>query len=519
VNPQPIAPACVLNEKPTEAYLAKPQNAGLVDNAGIPWMDPGGPGDSVTIVVTFNHPLITPLGLAPYIQMQARRTAIVESFRAPRAVSAINNPGVNPPNFPTYTYTPTDTPTDTLEPSKTPTPTQTQTPTPTATDRVPFDCARITYKDAKIQSNGFRVTIYNDNDLNAVLTRAIFQWKTYSDYNNMYVSTMGFYSGSTLKAHWTGQDKTPPTDTDVDASSPTFASVAEKDRRVSANSSLTWGALISNGPGTLLNLFDHNGTQLYFRNPLDGTNCVITIDLGVPTPTRTPNPNKPPTNTPTPNCDPSTVQLSFYDYQSSGKVRFQVKNNRTGIARMTDFNIVWQKLTTPKINLARVTAYAAYGSVGSVLIWESSNTATEDANPPTHGKGEGIWKTDYTFPPNSTNYLYIDFDGTSSNLGDLNVSPMMFNGSSITVEGVCPGGSIPINTITPTTPPPSPRPSDTSTPYTPPPPTETPRPQQPTNTPVPQQPTNTPLPTSTPKPQQPPTRTPIPTPDGGGNND
>ena len=76
---KPRAPVCVMNEIAT---------AGL-NHSGIPWLDAGGPGDAVTIVVTFNHPLVTPLGLAPYIRLQARRSAVNEAFRAAEATGAL----------------------------------------------------------------------------------------------------------------------------------------------------------------------------------------------------------------------------------------------------------------------------------------------------------------------------------------------------------------------------------------------------------------------------------------------
>ena len=60
-----------------------PITDGWTDNVGRPWWDAGGPGDTVSIVVTFNHPLITPLGLASYLPLQARRVAVNEAFRAP----------------------------------------------------------------------------------------------------------------------------------------------------------------------------------------------------------------------------------------------------------------------------------------------------------------------------------------------------------------------------------------------------------------------------------------------------
>lgn len=75
-------PVCLLNEQPQAI-------PGATQNAGTPWYDPGGPGDTVSIAITFNHPLITPLGLAPYIPLEARRAAVNETFRAAEATGAL----------------------------------------------------------------------------------------------------------------------------------------------------------------------------------------------------------------------------------------------------------------------------------------------------------------------------------------------------------------------------------------------------------------------------------------------
>jgi TadE-like protein len=76
------APICALNEVP-------PAASNSTENPGKPWYDPGNAGDTVTIIITFNHPLITPLGLSPYIPLQARRSAVNESFRVARATDAL----------------------------------------------------------------------------------------------------------------------------------------------------------------------------------------------------------------------------------------------------------------------------------------------------------------------------------------------------------------------------------------------------------------------------------------------
>lgn len=51
--------------------------------------DPGGPGDFVQIIVYFNHPLITPLGLQStgFITLQARRVAVNESYRTAKVIN------------------------------------------------------------------------------------------------------------------------------------------------------------------------------------------------------------------------------------------------------------------------------------------------------------------------------------------------------------------------------------------------------------------------------------------------
>lgn len=109
-------------------------------HTGINQYDAGGPGDFVTIIVYFNHPLITPLGLVRdpstgkdrgFIQLQARRVAINESFRTAKAIN-LSHPPSNQPS-PTPYPSPTITPTFTSSPTNTNTPTFTKTNTATST--------------------------------------------------------------------------------------------------------------------------------------------------------------------------------------------------------------------------------------------------------------------------------------------------------------------------------------------------------------------------------------------------
>ncbi|HEY5158093.1 MAG TPA: TadE/TadG family type IV pilus assembly protein, partial [Anaerolineales bacterium] len=105
--------------------------------------DPGGPGDTVVVMIDFNHPYVTPFlnQIWPMIHLASAQRGVVEQFRVSRLINL--PPGIfmgspTPSNTFTITYTPTDTqtPTPTSTATLTPTPTHTPTitPTPTVTD-------------------------------------------------------------------------------------------------------------------------------------------------------------------------------------------------------------------------------------------------------------------------------------------------------------------------------------------------------------------------------------------------
>lgn len=521
----PPVPSCLLNEVLPAEMVA---DGGMLQNAGLPWMDAGGPADSVTIVVTFNHPLVTPLGLRNYITMQARRTAIVESFRAARAVGAINNPGADNPGFDTPTFTPSYTPSQTLPPTSTNTPSPIPSATLTTTPRPPFLCERITASELSIRGNTVRIEITNDNDRATFLTRALFRWKSVPDFPLMYVSDLGMNN----LPHWHGIDRDPPTDTNADPSDPPFAETDENDRTISANDSATWGALFANGPLELekyTTIHDYGGTQFYFHNPEGGPDCVITLALPDPTPTPTFDPNFTPSPTRTPDCASADLRVRFVRFEQFGIVRLEVVNQRNQIAPFTDFTINWRQVAPGVLTLARVTVAAPPGSPGSVQIWDS-NSPTQDANPPTHGLGEGRWIQDYTFSPNSITPIFIDFDGVSSTLSSIGMSPVDFNGSRFIIgcgnngggsgpggPGDDPFGEIILDEVPTPAPTNTPGPSNTPRPtYTP---SLTPTKGPPTSTWTPgptKAPTNTPVPTTQPPP---PTNTPLPNDDDPGKSD
>lgn len=528
LDPQPIVPSCVLNENLPAELISE---LGMLDNAGRTWMDPGGPADNVTVVVTFNHPLVTPLGLTPYIQMQARRTAIVESFRAARAVGAINNPGADNPAFDTPTFTPSFTPSLTLTASLTSSPSPMPSATYTNTPRPPFLCERIQAYGMNIQGNLVSVRIENDNDQATFLTRVLFRWRTIGDFPDMHVSDMGLNG----LPHWRGRDTVPPTDTRADPTEPPFPPfelTEEIDRTIAANDEGTWGALFGNGPARLQDyttIHDYGGTQFYLHNP-NGPECVITLQLPEPTPSPTVDPNlPPPTATFTPDCASVNLRVRFVRFEQFGIVRLDVINNRYVVAPFTDFTVNWKQVAPGVLTFARVTVGAPLGSPGSVLVWDSNNVA-QDANPPTHGKGEGRWVQNYTFSPNTITPLYLDFDGVSSTLDKIGMSPIDFNGSEFIIGcgqpgggggggggGTDPWGRIILEEIPTPAPTNTPGPSNTPRPTLT--PSKVPTKGPATNTFTPGPPTNTPRPAATNTPRPPATNTPLPTPPDFGDAD
>lgn len=126
---------CDVNEdtlEPTRETPPRPPTS-TIDNVGTNQYDAGGPGDFLQVVIFFNHPLITPLGLTSngYIQLQARRMMVNESFRSGKF---LQQPNPGPPL--TASDTPTQGPTDTRTPSLTPSNTSTPSFTPSATGTV-----------------------------------------------------------------------------------------------------------------------------------------------------------------------------------------------------------------------------------------------------------------------------------------------------------------------------------------------------------------------------------------------
>lgn len=522
----PDANACVLKEQPKNV----PEAAVIPDNWDLAWMDAGGPGDRITITVTYNHPLITPLGLAPFVRLQARRSAVNESFRVTNAERALGPSGATGPSVvtatpgpPTATFTATNTPTQTYTPSATHTSTSTPLPPP-------FTCDQVTADSLRIIGNSVYIRFTNDNVDDTELLSARLVWRAdaiLNDYPNAYVGFMALDE----EIFWTGNDGTPPTDSSDPADGTFFASAY---RGVPGNgATVDYKGVFVNGPPVLassMQPWDFAGTRFVFDNPVVGqADCVIDVDLPPPPPTATPIPaGFVPSATFTPDCASSHLRVDFVSFDSLGDVRLQVTNNRQVTSPMTGFNIVWP--ARPGLRLSKVVAggqnandLPATGGTG-VVVWQ--NFGGGDDTPPTNSTnaGDGQWLTNYTFMPNSVTFLHLDFTGVGpSTLQVLGISPSDFNGTRFEIwcgsvgnpntGGGGSGGGGGAGTIflselptpVPTQPPqPTSTPGPTLTPsktFTPGPPTNTWTPAPPTKTFTPQptaRPSNTPPPTSTP---------------------
>lgn len=521
----PWAPSCLLNEVPN------PPVAGGFSNAGQQWMDAGSPEDTVYVTVTFNHPLITPLGIAPYIQLQARRSAIVESFRsAGNRVGDVFAPpiGANAPTAtPVATDTPANTATHTVQPTRTPTGTATLTETPLG----PFTCTLLSLSNKQLVGNQFQIDIQNNNAESTYITRVQLTWPTISAFAQMGLTEMSL---NTVPV-WTGNDPqtaaaTVTTDTDTKPGSPAFSSTSTSIRTLPSQDGSTYAATFS-GPPVLANYLAASKYAITVTvfNPLTpATPCTLTSAATNPTATPTVAGQPSPTITPTPDCAASLISVKFNSFDNFGLVRYDILSQRRTTSTLVSIKINWQKYVNSQ-RLVKVSMVAPPGQAGSVTVWQSSGI-NEDATPPTTSTTEGTWLTNFTLAAGapgapSITPIYFDFEGiyryddyyasTSPKYGgsaDFNFSEFELTcgtpgGTTGTTTGGQPTGKItPVNYPTPTIVPtagptntPKPTSTKTKTPTpgptnTPAPPTKTKTPSPPTATPPPASPTSPPLP-------------------------
>lgn len=509
------APAsCVLRETPNLSAEA----AGMPYNPGAPWMDPGGPGDRVTVVITFNHRLITPIGLADYITLQARRSAINESFRVTNAERALGPSGalggaVNTPTPLPPTDVPAGTPTETF----TPTATATNTDVPTDLPE-PFNCDNIDVSSDQFSGNRFYMNLQNFNIEPAYLLETNIHWdksKIAGDFPGARLASMSLAN----EAYWSGgnnQDVNPPTIANDEGT--LFYTPGTTGHNVyipGGGGFVNWQGQFLNAGNLIVNYFtkyDFAGTNFVFDHPDPSEpDCTIYLYLPpIPTPTDVPAGYQSPTPTYTPDCASLELRVQFVALEFAGDVTLRIINEGPRNAPFTGFNIIWPAMSN--VGLKQVVFggnnaldTAANGGSG-IVIW-STNAGGGDTSPNTDSYSEPTWQGNVTVPAFSTTLLHLDFVGVS---GKLPVSPSAFNGSRFDIWCGAPGtpfgpgggggsgGSIFLTEV------------NTPVPTNQPPPTWTPLAQTPTptNTPLPAPPTNTPKPTNT-KPSPTPTPSPI----------
>ena len=473
--------------------------------------DAGGPGDAVEIIVFFNHPLITPLGLVDYVQLQARRVMINESFRSTRVVNLppqlalpTFTPSVSPP--PSSTPLPTAIPTITPIPSNTPIPTTTETATATpypTCDNVTVDVP----SGVRFVDNYAQFTIHNDNTSGAVyLSEITMNWEKHFLYPSMYVNQAQFVGRSRF---WYGTSSVSPTYLHSGLDNWVLDPPDYALRRVAAQSSATLQLRFANGPSRLsdyLPLSMLDGTTLVLGRTLGGfpgevSPCVITInDLPTPTPmTNTP------TYTPTPDCE--LFETTFVGFETNGVVHFQIRNDNNADGLLTAFSINWNTYgrTLPPISLDFVSVGGTNAfDPTAVTMWTGPDTSPPAASQ----EGGAGWNITPLIPRNQIVDIWFDFDGTSGRLDyELGYQRYDFNDTTFEINFICfgetPNQNTPVNTAIPTdtlTPSITPTPSVTNTPG----PTRTPTPITPSRTPTPitpspttEEPSDTPIPIAT----------------------
>ncbi|MCL4879736.1 MAG: pilus assembly protein [Anaerolineae bacterium] len=431
--------------------------------------DAGGPGDLLEVVVFFNHPLITPIAFADYVPLMARRVGINEAFRSTRAVNLPPQLGL-PTKQPTFTYTPSPIPSLTHTATASYTPTATYTFTPTV--ETPPSCAMLSITAIELVSNTLRVTVDNRNEATVYITAAFIQWRKHPQYQAMFADVMRVGTGG---AHWDGTDTTPPTD--VDSGSVGWNN-SEAVRAFPGNpggSQTLWRTYFGSAPPNLAtygySIHDFYGSSITLSSRDGSVVCPLPFNLQQPTP----DPNTP-TFTHTPVCGDFTFRFGGFD--TNGVVRFTIRNASSTPRMLTGFSIVWRKyvpaMALEMTSLGGASAFDAQ----AIRFWDGTS-----ASPPTTvNEGGSGWQLTPTINGGQTLNFWVDFDGVTGSMPtNYGALPTDFNGSSITIDYVCPvpmepvsGPVTPTATFTPTV-----TPTRTITPTrtptnTPGPPTQTP---------------------------------------------
>ncbi|MCU0480314.1 MAG: pilus assembly protein, partial [Anaerolineae bacterium] len=335
-------PYCMLNEFSEEhqdreaspGVPNSPSSDGPNYNVGNRWMDAGGPGDPVTVFITFNHPLITPLGLAEYLTISSYRSGVNEAFRASKALTAptgsLPTQLVGAPTQPP-TYTPTPIPT------AVPTATNTFTPTPIPTDTPePFTCDKIKIGAISFFGDRMYIQIVNDNPQTTYLQQVKLNWPELVGYPAMFLFSTSLArttvdGGEASEVNWQGQKYSLEgldtaslvgleldTWTNADKSIPGFGIATS-----------TFQAQFLVGPNPLsqeLSAADFGGSEFWIYNPLDPSlPCLATIQQFLDEQTTTPPPpGFTASATYTPDCASINVRVDFVDFWTLGVIQLRI---------------------------------------------------------------------------------------------------------------------------------------------------------------------------------------------------
>lgn len=479
-SPGANVPGCFLNERPSglgeEGYQ-------YTLNPGIRWMDPGSGGSRVTVAVTYFHPLVTPLGMAQFIPISARRSAIVEDFKGAGAAAAFNplagEAGVGNEDeiVEIFTPTPTDESDADANPTLTPTPTFTLTPTTAPRE---FVCNDIVLADADFEENlsdadrkiGFLpyqvvFRIRNDNNTNAILDTVKLNWASaaYSsgtqpdpvpDYPGMFFSEFSL-DGEVM---WQGPDFTPATDMNDPNDG---RAIRTQVFTIPANSTATFIATYDNGPLHLNDKLPRGAfgdTEFVVINPLNNEACPLgtvlfesvtqELDEDVPTP----DPNAP-TDCASENVDFGFGPTAFHDF---GWVQLVVTNNHpTAVAPLVDFEVTWGRWLDEEFGgnvlLERIYVGGNTPNDGALLLWESTQpggtplTVIREGTSLVDDPGEyepitradGRWalgSNSWNIPPRTSRNIWLDLNGGNAAKDERKMKTYHFAGTRMMIS--CP---------------------------------------------------------------------------------
>ncbi len=413
--------------------------------------DAGGPGDFVTVIVFYNHPLLTPLSAGgtagantgtifpqAFIPLQASRTMVNEAFRATRPINLSSPPGggsggTGPTATPSNTALP-PTATDTATVTNTPTP---PTPTATFTATPPPDCAKVSIQSVTPGANSnVQLTVVNLNTTNIFLSGAKIQWvvpaapnsglllnqgqiNSLAWYVNQQLGNVNGISLSSASVGW--QNGNPP---------------GYPNRRVPGGGTpvpidVFFLNAVTSNLASFMSPSDFSGTQLTFDLG-SGPPCVLTFNV----PTSTPRPSASATNTGTPPACPDSSKYSyeFVTFQTLGLVKFSFTNNDTNAVQVIGFTLNWRSAFTD-MTLARAYMKGSSPYMSPALpMWQGN-----DDTPPSSGDtGQSGWMNDIAIPANTVGEsVWFDFEGTFGDLSTLGVGPGDFNGSTLKLSNNC----------------------------------------------------------------------------------